>query len=87
MSDPHNDNHHPLSVDTVDHAIVADSNPKVIRLRFELLAARWKRIVAERYNFLGDAPLKLPVEVAELPGGRCREFENVAHMRDKRLQA
>ena len=81
MSDPHNDNHHPLSVDTIYHAIIADANPKMIRLCFELFASRRKRIPAERGDFLADSPLKLPVEVPELPGGRCREFESIAHRR------
>lgn len=67
MPDPHNDNHHPFPVDTVYHAIIADANPKMVRLRFELLAAWRKRIFAERGNFLGDAPLELLVEGPELP--------------------
>jgi hypothetical protein len=81
MPDPHDDNHHPLPVDAVYHAIVSDPNPKMVRLRLELLAARRKRIFAERGNFLRDAPLDLLFEVAELPRGRRREFENVAHGR------
>src|ERR1700726_175109 len=42
MPDPHNDNHHPLPVDAVYHAIVSDPNPKMVRLRLELLAA-WRK--------------------------------------------
>jgi hypothetical protein len=81
MPDPHYDNHDPFPVDPVYHAIIADANPKMVRLGFELLAARRKRIFAERGNFLGDAPLKLPVEVSELPESGRREFKNVAHGR------
>lgn len=81
MSDPYNNNHHPLPVDPVNHAIVADTNPKMVRLRLELLAARRKRIFAERGNLLGDPPLQLLVEVPELPDGGRREFKNIAHGR------
>ena len=81
MPDPHNNDYHPLPVDTVYHAIVADANPKMVRLCLEFLAARRKRIFAERGDFLGDAPLKLLVEVPKLPGRRCREFESIAHGR------
>jgi len=81
MPDPHNDDDYPLPIDPVNHAIVADANPKMVRLSLELLAARWKRIFAERGDFLGDAPLKLLVEASELAGSGRREFENVAHGR------
>jgi hypothetical protein len=79
MPDPNNNNHHPFPVDAVYHTIVANSNPKVVRLSLELLAAWRKRIFAERGNFLGDAPLKLLVEVPELADGGRREFKNMAH--------
>lgn len=81
MPNPHNDNHYPFPVDPIYDAIIADSNPKMVRLCFELLAAWRKRVFAERSNFFGDAPLQLPVEVPELAGGRSREFENIAHGR------
>lgn len=81
MPDPHDNNYHPLSINTVYHAIVADANPKVVRLSLEFLAAGRKRIFAERGDFLSDAPLQLLVEVPELPGGGRREFENIAHGR------
>jgi hypothetical protein len=87
MADPHNDNHHPFPVDTIDHAIVTDPNPKVVRLCLEFLAPRRKRIFAERGNFLGDPALKLFVEVPELADGGRREFKNVTHGRWKGLQA
>jgi len=80
MPNPHNNNHDSFPVDTVNHAIIADANPIMVGLCLELLAARRKRIFAERSNFLGDAPLKLLVEVPELPGGGRREFENIAHV-------
>jgi hypothetical protein len=63
MPDPHNDNHDPLPVDPVYDAIVADANPKMVRLCLELLAAWRKRVFAERGNLLADAPLKLLVEI------------------------
>jgi len=79
MPDPYNHDYDPLPVDTVYHAIVSDSNPKMVRLRLELLAAWRKRIFAERCNFFGDPPLKLLVEVLELPDRGCREFAGIAH--------
>jgi len=81
MPDPHDDNHHPFPVDAVYNAIVADANPKMIRLCFKLFASRRKRIFAERGNLFGDTPLKLPVEGPELSQGGGREYENVAHAR------
>lgn len=81
MPDPHNDNYDPLPIDTINHPIIANPNPKMVRLSLELLAARWKRIVAERGNFPGDAPLKLLAEVPELPDRRRREFNGIAHGR------
>jgi hypothetical protein len=81
MADANNDNHHSLPIDPVDHAIIANANPKVVRLRLEFLAARGKRIFAERGHFLGDPSLKLFVEVPELAGSRRREFKNIAHGR------
>ncbi len=78
MSDPHDHNHHSFAIDPVYHAIVAHANPKMLRLAFELLAARRKRILAERDNFFGDAPLMLPVEVTKFPGSGRREFKNIA---------
>lgn len=81
MPDSHNHNYHPFPVDSVYDAIVADSNPKMVQLRFELLAAGWERIFTECDNFLSDAPLKLPVEVPELACGGRREFKNIAHGR------
>jgi hypothetical protein len=81
MPDPYYDNHDPLPVDTVYHAIIADANPKMVRLCLELLAAWRKRMFAERGNLLADAPLKLLVETTELSGSRSREFENVSHER------
>ncbi len=80
MPDPHNDNHHAFPVDAVYHAIVADANPKMVRLCLQLLAARRERILAERRNSLGDPPLKLLIEVSELAGSGRREFENIAHV-------
>lgn len=81
MPDPHYDNHHPFPVDPVYHPIIANPNPKMVRLSLELLAARRERVFAEGSNFLGDAPLKLLVEAPELPGGGSREFKNIAHGR------
>lgn len=70
MPDPNNHNHHPFPFDPVNHAIVADTNPKMVRLRLELLAAWRKRIFTERGNFFGDPPLQLLVEVSGTPGWR-----------------
>lgn len=81
MSDPHDDNHYSFTIYPVYHAIVTNANPKMVRLCLELFASRRKRILAERGDFLADSPLKLPVEVPELPRGRCREFEDIAHGR------
>jgi len=81
MPNPHNHDYYSFSIDAVYHAIVADANPKMVRLSLELLAARRKRVFAERVHFLADAPLKLLVEVPELSCGRRREFEDVAHRR------
>ncbi len=81
MSNPHNNDHHPPPVDSVYHAIIAYSNPKMVRLCLELLAARRKRILTERSNFLGDAPLQLLVEASELAGSGRREFKDIAHGR------
>jgi len=80
MPNPHNNNHHPFPVDAIYHTIVADSNPKVVRLSFELLAARRERIFAERCDLLCDLLLKLLFEVSELAGSGRREFENIAHV-------
>ena len=74
MSDPNNDNHDSFAVDLVYDAVVTDSNSKMVRSSFELLAARRKRIFAERDNFLGYAPLKLFVEASDFLSGGCREF-------------
>lgn len=81
MPDPHNNNHDSFPVDTIYHAIVADTNPKMVRLCLELLAARRKRILTERGNPFSKAPLKLLVEVPELADGGRREFKNIAHGR------
>ena len=81
MPDPNNDNHHSSSIHAINDPIIAYANPKMVSLRFELLASWRKRIFAERSNLLGDAPLKSPFEVPKLPRGRRREFKNVAHGR------
>jgi hypothetical protein len=81
MSDPHDDNHHSFPIYTIHYPVVTDSNSKMVRLCFELLAARRKRISAERGNLLADTPLKSPVEGPELSRRGRREFENVAHVR------
>jgi hypothetical protein len=83
MPDPHDDKYDPFPIDAVYHTIVSDSNPKVVRLSLQLLAAGRKRIFAEGNNFLGDPPLHLLAEVPELAGSGGREFENIAHGRGK----
>lgn len=81
MPNSYDDNHDPFPVDTIYHAIIAEANPKMVRLCFELFASWRKRVFAERGNFLGDAPLKLLVEFPELADGGRREFKNIAHGR------
>jgi hypothetical protein len=80
MPNPHNNNHDSFSVDPVNHAIIADSNPKMVGLSLKFLAARRKRIFAERGNFLRDPALKLLSEVSEFAGSGRREFENIVHV-------
>jgi hypothetical protein len=69
MPDPHDDNHHSVPVDTVNHAIVAHANPKMISLTFELLTAWRKRIFAERGRLLRDSPLQRSVKRPEFSQG------------------
>jgi hypothetical protein len=74
MPNPHDDNHHSFPIHSINHAVVTDSNSKVVGLPFEFLTSRRKWIVAEDSDFLRDSSLHLTVQRAELPQCRGREF-------------
>jgi hypothetical protein len=79
MGNTHNYNDHPASINTVNNPIVADANATVVRFALELFAAVGERFIAKGCDFLGDPPLYLPFEGAELSQRRSRKLKGVSH--------
>jgi len=64
MADPHDDNDHTPFLNSVDNAVIANSDTPVVSFALEFLYAWWKWIIAQSFNLGCNSPLDRPVKGA-----------------------
>lgn len=79
VPNPNGYHYNPSPIYAIDDAIIPDTNPQMVNFCFELLDTGRKGIFTESGDLLGNAPLRLAVEISQLFYRRLGKFEAVSH--------